>query len=74
VGVHDARDRSGRGLGRVDDAGIFAGVFRTAGQDSYTSRRTRPARLAGLAIALVGALGLAAWAAVSTTTTALRAE
>ena len=56
-------------------------MFRTAGQDPYTSGELAllalaglAIALAGLAIALVGALGPAAWAAVSTTTTALRAE
>ncbi|HEX5297909.1 MAG TPA: FtsX-like permease family protein [Streptosporangiaceae bacterium] len=53
---------------------LFAGTFRTAGQNPYSPAELALLALAGLAIALAGALGPAAWAAASRTTTALRAE
>jgi len=53
---------------------IFTGMLHTAGQDPYTSGELALLALAGPAIALAGALGPAAWAATSRTTTALRAE
>ena len=53
---------------------FFSGVFRVAGQDPYTPGELALLALAGLAIALAGALGPAAWGATSRTTTALRAE
>jgi hypothetical protein len=52
----------------------FAGRFRIAGQNPYTPADLALLALTGLAIALGGALGPAAWAAASRTTTALRAE
>jgi hypothetical protein len=54
--------------------GLFAGILNVAGADPYTPGDLILLALAGLAIALAGALGPAAWAAASRTTTALRAE
>jgi putative ABC transport system permease protein len=54
--------------------GLFAPMFNTAGQDPYTPGELALLALAGLAIALAGALGPATWAAASRTTTALHAE
>jgi hypothetical protein len=54
--------------------GLFAPAFAIAGQDPYTPGELALLALAGLAIAVAGALGPALWAAVSRTTTALRAE
>ena len=54
--------------------GIFAGLYDTAGRSPYTPRELALLALAGLAIALAGALGPAIWAAAARTTTALRAE
>lgn len=53
---------------------FFAPVFRTADQNPYTPGDLALLALAGLAIALTGAIGPAIWAAASRTTTALRAE
>jgi hypothetical protein len=53
---------------------LFTGMFRIAGQNPYTAGELARLALAGLAIALAGALGPAAWAAASRTTTVLRAE
>jgi len=61
--------------GRTSGAqGIFAPAFTTAGQNPYTPGELALLALAGLVIALAGALGPAIWAAASRTTTALRAE
>jgi putative ABC transport system permease protein len=54
--------------------GLFAPRFNAADQDPYTPAELALLAISGLAIALAGALGPAAWAAASTTTTALRAE
>jgi hypothetical protein len=54
--------------------GLFAPLFATAGQNPYTPGELALLALAGLAIAVIGALGPAIWAAASRTTTALRAE
>jgi putative ABC transport system permease protein len=54
--------------------GLFAGPFNVASQNPYTPAGLALLALAGLAIALAGALGPAIWAAASKTTTALRAE
>ena len=54
--------------------GIFAGMSGIAGQNPYTPGELALLALAGLAIALAGALGPAIWAAAARTTTALRAE
>jgi ABC-type antimicrobial peptide transport system permease subunit len=54
--------------------GIFAPAFATAGQNPYTPGELALLALAALAIAIIGALGPAIWAAASRTTTALRAE
>jgi hypothetical protein len=54
--------------------GLFAPAFAVAGQDPYPPGELALLALAGLAIAVVGALGPALWAAASRTTTALRAE
>ena len=53
---------------------IFAPAFAAAGQNPYTLGELALLALAGLAIAIIGALGPAIWAAASRTTTALRAE
>jgi putative ABC transport system permease protein len=55
-------------------AGPFAPTFATAGQNPYTPGELVLLALAGLAIALAGALGPAIWAAASRTATALRTE
>jgi putative ABC transport system permease protein len=49
-------------------------VFSIAERDPYTPGELALLALAGLAVALAGALGPASWAAASRTTTALRAE
>jgi hypothetical protein len=54
--------------------GLFAPMVATAGQNPYTPGELALLALAGLAIAVIGALGPAIWAAASRTTTALRAE
>jgi hypothetical protein len=54
--------------------GLFAGPLNVASQNPYTPTGLALLALAGLAIALAGALGPAIWAAASKTTTALRAE
>ena len=54
--------------------GLFAPLSNVAGQDPYTPGELALLALAGLAIAVIGALGPAIWAAASRTTTALRAE
>jgi FtsX-like permease family len=53
---------------------FFTAPFDVAGQDPYTPGELALLALAGLGIALGGALGPAVWAAASRTTTALRAE
>ena len=53
---------------------LFTGVFGVADRDPYTPGELTLLALAGLGIALGGALGPAVWAAASRTTTALRAE
>lgn len=61
--------------GRVPGVqGIFAGLSDNASQNPYAAGELALLAPAGLAIALAGALGPAIWAAVSRTTTALRAE
>ena len=61
--------------GRAPEApGLFAPAFVMADQNPYTPGELALLALAGLAIALAGALGPAIWAAASRTTTALRAE
>ena len=59
------------GLG---SAGPLRPLSNMAGQDPYTPGELALLALAGLAIAVIGALGPAIWAAASRTTTALRAE
>jgi len=54
--------------------GIFAPLHTNAGQTPYTAGELALLALAGLAVAIIGALGPATWAAASRTTTALRAE
>ena len=54
--------------------GIFAPVFAAASQNPYTPGELALLALAGLAIAIIGALGPALWAAATKTTTALHAE
>jgi putative ABC transport system permease protein len=54
--------------------GLFSGPLVIAGQDPYTPGELVLLVLAGLAIALAGALGPAIWAAATKTTTALHAE
>jgi hypothetical protein len=54
--------------------GLFAPLSNMAGQDPYTLGELALLGLAGLAIAVIGALGPAIWAAASRTTTALQAE
>jgi hypothetical protein len=54
--------------------GLFAPMVATAGQNPYTPGELALLGLAGLAIAVIGALGPAIWAAASRTTTTLRAE
>jgi len=54
--------------------GIFAPLSSVAGQNPYTPGELALLALAGLAIAIIGALGPAIWAAASRTTTTLRAE
>lgn len=60
------------GQGPSSAQSIFGGMLRIAGRDPYTPGEL--ALLARLAIAFAGALGPAVWAAVSRTTTTLRAE
>jgi FtsX-like permease family len=54
--------------------GIFGHLFRIADQDPYTPAEFALLTLAGLVIALAGALGPAVWAATTKTTTVLHAE
>jgi putative ABC transport system permease protein len=54
--------------------GIFAPLHTTAGHTPYTAGELALLGLAGLAIAVIGALGPAIWAAASRATTTLRAE
>jgi hypothetical protein len=54
--------------------GILAGAFAIAGRGPYTPGGLALLALAGLAIAVAGALGPAVWAAASRTSTALRTE
>ena len=54
--------------------GLFSGPLVIAGQNPYTPGELVLLVLAGLAIALAGALGPAIWAAATKTTTALHAE
>jgi len=62
------------GGGAPGSPGFFAGLFGTAGQNPYSPGELALLALAGLAVALAGALGPAIWAAASRATTALRAE
>jgi hypothetical protein len=68
--------RIGRQSGRPAPAshGFFAPLSGTAGRSPYTPGELALLALAGLVIALAGALGPAIWAAAARTTTALRAE
>jgi FtsX-like permease family len=54
--------------------GIFAPLRTNAGQTPYTARELALLALAGLVVAIIGALGPATWAAASRTTTALHTE
>jgi ABC-type antimicrobial peptide transport system permease subunit len=54
--------------------GLFAPLISMAGQNPYTPGELALLALAGLAIALAGAVGPAIWAAASRATIALRAE
>jgi hypothetical protein len=54
--------------------GLFSGPLSIASQDPYTPGELALLVLAGLAIALAGALGPAIWAAATKTTAALHAE
>jgi ABC-type antimicrobial peptide transport system permease subunit len=54
--------------------GLFAPAFATASQNPYTPGEFALLALAGLAVAVAGALGPAIWAAASRTTTALHTE
>jgi len=69
-----SHQRPGDGRRPSGAQGLFAGPFALAGQHPYTAAGLALLALAGLAIALAGALGPAIWAATSRTTTALRAE
>jgi hypothetical protein len=62
------------GGGAPGSPGFFAGMSSTAGQNPYTPGELALLALAGLGVALAGALGPAIWAAASRATTALRAE
>jgi ABC-type antimicrobial peptide transport system permease subunit len=62
------------GSGPRPGAPPFSGLRSIAGQSPYTPGGLALLVLAGLAIALAGALGPAIWAAASRTTTALSAE
>jgi len=62
------------GGGAPGSPGFFGGLFSIAGQNPYTPGELALLALAGLAVALAGALGPAIWAAASRAITALRAE
>ncbi len=62
------------GSGQRPGQSLFSGPLSIAGQNPYTPGEFVLLVLAGLAIALAGALGPAIWAATTKTTTALRAE
>jgi FtsX-like permease family len=62
------------GRGQRPGQSLFSGPFSIAGQDPYTPGELVLLVLAGLGIALAGALGPALWAAATKTTTALHAE
>jgi hypothetical protein len=53
---------------------LFSPLFNIASRSPYTPGELALLALAGLAIALAGALGPAIWAAAARTTTALRPE
>ena len=59
---------------RQSTGALFSGPLSIASRSPYTPGELALLVLAGLAIALAGALGPAIWAAASRTTTALRAE
>jgi hypothetical protein len=71
-GQRGTGQRPGGSAGGVQ--GIFAGMSVTASQNPYTPGELALLALAGLAIALAGALGPALWAATTPATIALRAE
>jgi hypothetical protein len=62
------------GSGRQPGSPLFAGPFSIASQNPCTPGGLALLALAGLAVALAGALGSASWAAATKTTTALHAE
>jgi hypothetical protein len=62
------------GSGRQPGSPLFAGPFSIASQNPYTPGRLALLALAGLAVALAGALGPASWAAATKTTNALHGE
>jgi hypothetical protein len=62
------------GSGQQSGPHPFSGLLNIVGQNPYTPGELALLVLAGLAIALAGALGPAVWAAAARTTTALRAE
>ena len=62
------------GDGQQPGSPLFSGPFSIASQNPYTPGELVLLVLAGLAIALAGALGPAIWAAATRTTTALHAE
>ena len=62
------------GDGQQPGRPLFSGPFSIASQNPYTPGELVLLVLAGLAIALAGALGPAIWAAATKTTTALHAE
>lgn len=62
------------GGGAPGSPGFFAGMTNMAGQNPYSPGELALLALAGLAVALAGALGPAIWAAASRAATALRAE
>jgi len=74
--LHQQQVRNGHQPGRPAPAmqGFFGPLFNTAGRSPYTPGELVLLALAGLAIAIAGALGPAVWAAGSRTTTVLRAE
>ena len=67
-------DAGQRGSGQQPGQPLFSGPFSIAGRSPYTPGELALLVLAGLAIALAGALGPAIWAAATKTTTALHTE
>jgi putative ABC transport system permease protein len=74
--LHTQRLRNGHQAGRPAPGmqGFFSRLFNTARRSPYTPGELALLGLAGLVIAIAGALGPAVWAAASRTTSALRAE